>query len=127
MLLMTTDTEKGGSWGVCDDPIWAPRNCGSVIVVRKDGKELKPQQLTVLADYYHEIIIPKIIETTEVVWEQGLEGKTDCNRQSLEEARKDVLEKYISRASFEEYFYVYNKQHVYDDNRWSDCVSPYDI
>jgi len=90
---------------------WDINKLGSVLVYRKDGKDITPRQVEVLVYYCQHELLPAMKPLASTVYDEA--------------DRKEFIEGNICRAKFEKLFARYKQKKIAQgDQTWKVEVSP---
>jgi hypothetical protein len=128
-LMLSTNTDLdlegdvGTTWGLPDTFEWDCGLEGSVLVVRKDGKDISPHQVEALICYCQKL-------APEMVGGKGAAGLTEDELMEYdeEEERKRFIKEKMCQSKFEEFFKELKREKVQGgDGSWDAEILPFSV
>lgn len=113
-MKINTDV-KANEWGTVVDDQGA-----SVLVVRKDGKEIKPHQVEAFAHYCRYSSFPGM--------RKFLEKDSHDDVEDEEKERETFIMENTCQVKFEDFFKQFKRQKIAEgDGSWDAEISPYSV
>lgn len=124
MLSTNTDLDLDGNvgtiWGLPHTFEWDCGLEGSVLVIRKDGKDISPHQVEALVEYCRQRLMPEMQDEEAVA---GL-SEDELEDYDKEEERKKFIKEKMCQSKFEEF----KAEKVEEgDGSWDAEISPFSV
>ncbi|KUJ14294.1 uncharacterized protein LY89DRAFT_650028 [Mollisia scopiformis] len=115
-------------WGWVNGREWDYK-IGSVLVVRKDGRDVTPQQVEAHAKFCYDVIEPAVNDQNNLdALEDYFSGRGDCTAEEVARGKNEMAKALMCRAKFEEFFEKFRGEKLADgDGTWEHAVSPYEM
>jgi len=128
-LMLSTNTDPdleggvGKTWGLPDTMEWDCGLEGSVLVVRKDGKDISSHQVEALVCYCQKL-------ATEMVEGEGAAGLSEEEWMEYDEEteRKKFIEEKMCQTKFEKFSKELKRKKIEEgDGSWDAEISPFSV
>lgn len=109
---------KRSNWAFADILSW-DTECGRVLVVREDKKDITPEQVEAVAHYCRFVASPTMHEHSE-----KFDGMVEQEELSAE--RSKFIKEHLCRARFDDFWEKFKKDKIAEGNvAWKEVLSPY--